>query len=373
VAKQHATELQEQFGSVETAFIAQDRKREAGEKQLIGLQGKLSSLAAKRAGLAKEFEKLDRSGTICPVCGGTLSDKALAKEMKRIEQALEELDVEEAGLSKSVRQTEDEVAGARVAVQKLSDTYTRQRAEIKEAFDISSKRARDCAQNAAELKATRSELAAEEAAKNNFDDMLEAASQRLDVSIKEQEEHKRVIGELQKRLGALEYWAKGFKQVKLWLVEQALTELEIEVNSSLVLLGLQDWRIRFDVERETTSGTTSKGFTIFIESPLSGEQSVPWEAWSGGETQRLRIAGAIGLASLIRSRQGCECNLEIWDEPTAHLSEEGITDLLTFFETRARSLQRQIWLVDHRSLNAGNFDHEVTVVKTVQGSQIKQA
>jgi len=164
-------------------------------------------------------------------------------------------------------------------------------------------------------------------------------------------------------------WGKGFKELRLWLIEDALKELEIEVGNSLIQLGLKDWHVSFDIERENKSGGVTKGFSVFITAPGSPE-SVPWEAWSGGETQRLRVAGAIGLANLISNRRSAKSNIEIWDEPTAHLTEEGIQDLLNFFEERARNEEKQIWLVDHRSLDYGGFDKEIEVVKDKEGSHI---
>lgn len=168
-----------------------------------------------------------------------------------------------------------------------------------------------------------------------------------------------------------EFWVKEFKHVRLWVMETALAELEIEVNNSLIELGLEGWSVTFDVERETTGGTVTRGFVVNIESPTSGKP-VRWEAWSGGETDRLRVASALGLSSLVRGRTGIDLDFEAWDEPTRYLSEEGINSLLEFFEHRSRSLRRQVWLVDHRSLNFGGFDSRAVVVKTKDGSTVRQ-
>lgn len=168
---------------------------------------------------------------------------------------------------------------------------------------------------------------------------------------------------------SLGFWPQGFKELRLWLTEVALQEFELEVNSSLVELGLAEWRVKFSLERETQAGTISRGFRVEIMSPLSPE-GVPWESWSGGETQRLRIAGAIGLSNLIRARCGLTLPFEIWDEPTAHLSVEGIDDLLEFFYNRARRESKQVWLVEHKALSSGKFDQTFVVVKRKQGSRI---
>jgi DNA repair exonuclease SbcCD ATPase subunit len=163
-------------------------------------------------------------------------------------------------------------------------------------------------------------------------------------------------------------WADLFKELRLWLMEEALAELEIAVNNAISQLGLEGWTVAFDVERETKSGTISKKFHVLISSP-DHDEPVKWAAWSGGETQRLRIAGVIGLATVIRSRRGVDYPLEVWDEPTTGVEEDGIQDMLTFLQSRAREEKRQIWLIDHRSLTFG-FDGHVSIKKTNMGSKV---
>lgn len=171
-----------------------------------------------------------------------------------------------------------------------------------------------------------------------------------------------------RRLG---YWIKGFKDLRLSLIAEALQQLEIEVNSCLAQLGLMDWQLLFDVDRETKKGSIQRGFSVMVLSP-SNSLAVPWEAWSGGESQRLRLAATMGLANLIKSSTGCDLNIEVWDEPTQWMSGVGVNDLLDSLAERARSTGKQIWIVDHRSLGYGGFDGIVTIKKTEAGSLIEQ-
>lgn len=168
------------------------------------------------------------------------------------------------------------------------------------------------------------------------------------------------------------FWIKGFKEVRLQLISEALEQLEIEVNNELMALGLVDWELRFDVDAETKKGTLTRGFSVSVLSPHNQER-VAWESWSGGESQRLRLAAQCGLGNLIRDRMGCDLPLEVWDEPTEGLSEEGISDLLTALNERAVREQRAIWIVDHRSLGYGGFAGTTTIVKDDKGSRIIQA
>lgn len=190
--------------------------------------------------------------------------------------------------------------------------------------------------------------------------------------------------ELLRRLAALEdelataearwrlytYWVRGFKEIRLSQVSSALTQLEIEVNSCVNQLGLVGWKLLFRSDSETKSGAVKRGFAVEVLSP-SNSKPVPWKSWSGGEAQRLRLAGNMGLANLIRDRMGVSLPIEVWDEPTQFLSPQGVTDLLDGLAVRAQSEQRQIWVVDHRSLGYGAFDGVVTVVKDRKGSRFE--
>lgn len=173
-----------------------------------------------------------------------------------------------------------------------------------------------------------------------------------------------------KRGAAVDYWVSGFKQIRLHLIEESLSYLEVEVNNALTSLGLPDWSVSFDIEKESKStGNISKGFHVFIHSP-SNKEPVPWEAWSGGESQRLRLAGTMGLASLIVGRNAAGLNIEFFDEPTAHLGEEGIHDLLMVLERRAYDQNKQVWVIDHHSHDYGGFKKSYCVVKDDLGSRI---
>lgn len=165
-------------------------------------------------------------------------------------------------------------------------------------------------------------------------------------------------------------WREAFKEARLFFLDQASWELEIEVNNAIQELGLPGWEVRFVTEREGSRGKAVRGFAIEVRSPTSVGW-IPWKAWCGGETQRLRIAGAIGLAKLIEARTCIKWNVEFWDEPTQHLDQSGIEDLLAFFRQRAHAEQRQIWIADHHSIGLSGFDGHVVVHKTKSGTRFE--
>lgn len=166
-----------------------------------------------------------------------------------------------------------------------------------------------------------------------------------------------------------EFWIKGFKDVRLQVMQESLIELNAEANECLHQLGLEDWELEFTVEKETKSGTVKRGFLCEVHSPYT-DDPVPWEAWSGGESQRLRLAAQLGVANLLASRMGQRFNLEWWDEPTTNLSPQGIKSLLSVLQERAERYGRIILLADHRVLEYP-FDGVLNIIKDEQGSHIE--
>lgn len=182
---------------------------------------------------------------------------------------------------------------------------------------------------------------------------------------------KRILKGVLEKKEQTHFWIKGFKDIRLFMISEFLIQLEIEVNNALSKLGLPDWKISFGIERETKSKTIRKGFNVLINSPLN-KNLVPWESWSGGESQRLRIAGNMGLSNLILSQYGVNPNIEIWDEPSSHLGKEGLEDLLDTLHNRSQTLNKCLWVVEHNSLEFGDFVEKITVIKNENGSFIKK-
>jgi len=203
---------------------------------------------------------------------------------------------------------------------------------------------------------------------NPFKESLEEVTNEIDESKELLLRKKKALKLSEKHQKAFEYWRGAFRNIRLYVVEKALISFEIEINNSLIQLGLEDWTIKLDIERELKSGGVARGFTVLIQSPYNVDP-VPWESWSGGEGQRLRLAGTLALANFIRSMTGFESELEIYDEPTSHLGGGGIQDLLQLLYQRAHNENRCIWLIDHHSIDF-SFDTITTVIKDDNGSRI---
>lgn len=182
---------------------------------------------------------------------------------------------------------------------------------------------------------------------------LTAATQKLD-SLGSEYEH-------------TNFWVTGFKRVRLYAIEEALQTLELEVSNAMTSLGLPDWQISFDVERENKAGGVTRGFIAKIICPWH-PAPVKWESWSGGETVRLRQAVDFGLASLIMTRAGLTGKIEFYDEPSAYLSPAGLLDLAEALQSRADQSGKRIFLIDHHIIDYGDFAGVLNITKDAEGS-----
>lgn len=189
----------------------------------------------------------------------------------------------------------------------------------------------------------------------------------LSVKIKKLEAN---IVEMKQLHTEVTYWIGGFKKIRMLIVEESLRALEMAVNDALIQLGLRGWIIRLDAERELTTGAIKREFIINVQSPYN-EELVPWDTWSGGERQRLRLALIFGLQTFMQQRTGVSTNLMFLDEPSNYLSEAGVNDMLAFLKDKALRDNLCIWLADHRSLDAGEFAGTFLIYKNETGSHIK--
>lgn len=339
----------------------------ADELQALGV--KKGATKARIEDINESIEDLSGTSGVCHICKQKVTKAHIDKEIKKLKGKKSSLKKEGVDIETEMTEWNEEIDDRRKEIKtiktdagdiqkeidnKISDARTLQRAidNLQHQFDTLDDRGDQ----------RKLEKNPHNATCDEIEDKIEAAQEKLD-SVNNQ------IAALEALIESSSFWVKGFKEIRLMLIDEALSSLEIEVNNNLMQLGLKDWAIQFDVERETASGGISKGFVVYVESPHNDEL-VPWESWSGGEAQRLRLAGTMGLANLIRSRKGVTSNIEVYDEPTQHLSETGVEQLVQLFSERAIDENLQIWLVDHRSLDFGGFASITTVVKDDEGSHL---
>lgn len=327
-------------------------------------------LVKEETALLKESNK-GRYATQCPHCGQTMDRDAQRKAHRHLQGKLSEVKAELETLDPQLNQMENDLDRMEPDLDKLEAEVKALKGKVhqykREHDDIT----RALRTHEHEVRMLQQQIDSHTWAIGRVADMADKAE--LDtIPVKAQ------LVDLQEKLLAksrecerVKYWIKGFKEVRLFIIEQALTDLEIEVNSVLDSLGLSGWSVRFEVERETTAKTVKRAFDVLVTSP-DNKKPVPWEAWSGGEATRLRVAGTAGLSNLILSACGEDSNIEIWDEPSSHLSGEGIDDLVQLLHRRAMDTGKQIYLIDHHAFSFGSFAAVITVVKDQDGTYIEE-
>lgn len=348
--------------TLEKELVALDTKARGVEKDVAHLSASIKSLERECGDLERKIQKLQRlSDARCPTCGQLVSGDAVEAGVGLLEKELARKERELDGLTSKRKDAAQEARSIQASAAQIDGELTKLEKREKQLREEAAGLRAVAEKTRVKLSALDEQLETLRHDDSWWEDRIEGLEKEVADAVAWQEHHESLRSQLEREAELAKTCGALFKEVRLWRLDQALLELAIHVNSSLVELGLHGWKVEFAVERETKSGGVSRGFHVFVTSPASPGK-VPWESWSGGETQRLRIAGAVGVAELIRSRVPDVPRFEVWDEPTAHLSENGILDLIDFFRDRAED--RQVFLIDHHSIDSGAFEGIIHVVKT---------
>lgn len=336
----------------------------------------LARAEAEQRSLRREVDKFQGEidqlgeGDTCPTCGQSLRGTALAKHQAEARRLLKQL-------QKRLKEAEQVAADKRM-VHEAAKTAA---ATVREQWDKLGQKARTAGN---ERDATYPRVV-------EFEQKIQLLENQRDSSEQEDNPYNDQVAKLRRRRGKLnnelrdldkelartrralersKYWVKGFKEIRLFVVDEVLQEMEVACSVMLEEMGLIGWQILFTTEKETKSGTIQRGIIVNIVSP-SNKNPVRWECWSGGEGQRLRLVGALALAEVLLSHANVDPNIEILDEPTRHLSQEGVRDMCEYLAERAQQLGKRIYYTDHQAVESSHFVDTVTVIKGVGGSYIE--
>ena len=307
----------------------------------------------------------------CPVCAQPITASHVKIHAAKAEVSLTDTDERIKEISTKIGKKTESLIKAKTALQRAALEVADYRRELND-NDIAKTKA-EAAVNAANAEYDRLQVEFDKTKDdtNPYTQLIKQKKEQLGKSKQKLVTLEDTKANLEAENEAASYWVKGFKRIRLFIIEQAFQTLEVEVNNALAALGMPDWSISFDVERENKSGGVTKGFTVLINSPRNAEP-VKWESWSGGETQRLQLAGDLGLSNLIMSQAGLVSTIEFYDEPSTHLSKEGMLDLANMLHERAISDKKQIWIIDHAAItNFGEFKGIIHAEKTKDGSTIR--
>jgi DNA repair exonuclease SbcCD ATPase subunit len=384
-SKTDIDKLQRQFDAqdkhLSTAILAEDSaltEKRASEAQARKLRGELSTARGKvsshearlrvgeeqLAAFDEDLSVIARAKT-CPVCNQPIKTADLASHKKHLQ---EQRGVVAAAMTKETGWLKTAKEDLQSIDKKLSRVET-----DSENFASKSNDAQDAVLR---LKASTLELGTKlDAARRVKDDVNPhlaqvAALRDRQRAIKfEVADIKGDIITQQEALEQVRFWVKAFKDIKLQLIEEVLGELELAANSMIEEVGLEDWQVRLDIEKESKTGNIRRMINVQISSPESKE-FVKWESWSGGERQRLKLIGSLSLADVLLGYVGIETNLEILDEPALYWSSEGVQELCAFLAERARERKKTIFYIEHNTVESTHFTETVRVIKDKSGAYI---
>jgi DNA repair exonuclease SbcCD ATPase subunit len=340
-------------------------------RELASIEGSISRVSAKilvakekYIELEAELDIIDRAKN-CPTCGQPIKKSMLADHKKHIEDQCGTL------------QASDDTYAAEIAQYKREKDETQKRVlTVEQEIDAFQDKADDAHDVILRLKpeveTLKAQIVAAQAVKEEVNPHLaqvKALRDREKALKNEVASYDVDIKEGQKQYEQIRFWVKGFKDIKLQLIEEVLEELEIVANGMIEEVGLDNWEIRFDIEKESKTGNIQRKINVEVSSPES-KGFVRWESWSGGERQRLRLIGSLALADVLLGYVGIDTNLEVLDEPAVYWSSEGVQELCAFLATRAKERKKTIMYIEHQAVESTHFDEVVTVVKDKGGARI---
>src|SRR3990167_9278403 len=365
------------LNTVDKECLALEEQASVVKTELQETNAKIHKLQIEQAPYKKSLKKFTNLQDECTACGQEIPKAYKTKQVKEVTKQIADLEktIQAHNTEISTINSKYEIIQKQLVIKNNEfETIKRKQDELSKKIATTSAEEKlllNKIQNAETALTSHRKIIVEwEGKKNPYEQEVENCVKELEKLDEDREKLDTAIQDLTNTIEGIEYWTKTFKEIRLYVAEEILTNLEVRVNNYMNDLGLNGWAIKFDVEKENRSGGISKGFHIMITSPKSDE-SVLWEAWSGGEAQPLRLAGTLGLSDLILQSMGIQSNMLILDEPTSHMNIDGVGHLLDLLYAKAEQDGKQIWVVDHVSAHDfGGFTKVLQVINTDSGSLI---
>jgi len=286
-------------GTHDLAYDGAETELRAVRRDILKKQGEMDevldaiSKARTKRDVAKahyeDLKALADSDT-CPTCGQPIEQHKHKARQSRADLSEAKKKWQLASDRVIVRETQKELLRDVIVRMRKSETEFAEKSDAaKDKLDHLEKHCADIEKQIAVLNAQNEERT------NPYSAQLQegrAASKRMRREIRE---HNEDWEALERRIVRTKYWVKGFKQVRLYLLQETLEELEDVTQNILPDFGLSGWSVKYDIERETKAGGVSTGLSVKILKP-GMNKAVRWEAWSGGEGQRLYVQKHVSSA-----------------------------------------------------------------------------
>lgn len=378
--REQATELAEQAHSASRERLQAARRGmaerreaqgrlEAAQRELdlasallgpIPSDGRLRALVLEEAraeaelkGLRRRRDELKNAGAdeVCPTCGQPWNNAAhIAEELTKIRAQIVKL-------KKKWLRFGDDAADE----QYQYDTKIKSRDKVKQQIATHKATVAAAQDELDRLQGGVGDLSKE---RNRLEQLLKRATASLETLEDKIKTSERDLAGFTEQEAHFGYWKSGFKMLKLSVVADMLSRFQSVANGILQHLGMAGWALVFDAH----SAVEIKGkLSVSLLHATGAIRSI--DDLSFGELQRVKIACDMAVGDICLAGAGEDLNVEFWDEPTSWLSEQGVTMFLTMLNQRALSLNRRIFVADHRTLAHGWAD-VLTLTKTSEGTRL---
>src|SRR5262245_40223542 len=329
---------------------------------------KIETYQAEREQIAKRLDRPLEVGDLCDNCGQRITGKGLMTHRRELTKRKTELKEKERELKHTSSQQEIEDLRRQLAAGRESLLRFQDKADAANDRMIAlDPKLSDHRAKLAELQASKSRREREE---NPFELQLTLLKSQRAECVEDIKQAKEKFSEVSQQMERTAFWIKGFKEVRLFVIEETLRELEVASNALLDQFGLIGWAIRYSIERETQAGNISRALNVEIMSPHN-PGPVKFESWSGGQRQRLRLVGSLALSDVLLERAGLRCSLEVLDEPSRSITRLGVRDMVDALADRAAQRQSQIYYTDHAAVESGRFASTICVVHDKEGARLE--
>lgn len=343
----------------------------AAERELATASEKEKTARKEATKLADDLDDMRKSKR-CPMCNQPITKKDVAGHIKEITVAYDKACIRHDKATATVKLRDRDLMNVKLKLERATESgaeFLRKADEARDGVDY-------LTPVVAELRAKHRALSdrynEQDAEKNPSAVLLKKLRKDLSDAELDMDDIERDIVKNQRVQSRAKFWVKGFKEVRLMLLEEVLADFQLILSGMLEDIGLERWRVSANIEKENKNGNLKPGLFIDIRSPVSKKGGgIKWESWSGGEGQRLRVVGALALAEVLLNQVGVQSNIEILDEPTRHMSREGVQDVCLFLRDRGRQRKMKVFYADHQVLDTALFDQVVTVVRDSKGSRFK--
>ena len=339
------------------------------------LEGKMNGLTFNMGRANSElikWEDIQKKGDgdkLCPTCHQPISDPALVQNNIDAQLTiLGDLDVEHDKLKAEVHDLtmmlntkQDAYKIKKAAADRVTDEYA---ANVSNHQKTHGENLQAGMREEGQLKEelTRLEVQLAEAEQDRkLADLETKATMLTDQIADDGDKIKAIIGtqdKLTDEMNIARFWMKGFKDIRFSLFESVLKFLQLTLVECLDGLDLEFTDVKVAPFRELADGTTAPEVNLVL---LRGDQEVPIENLSEGETQKVNLGCFFATSDIVEKWLGVKSPVLVMDEPLNGLDDNSKYKVFQLLKQRFDS--KQVFIVDHGANFQELFDATLKVSK----------